>query len=274
VLLRRTLTLAFVTVAVAACSIGEMTMETVTYQAQTRSSGAKKCEPPFAKPKLSELKECMNGAGHCVEKSKIPSTDGLEECDDEKVCVANEVIAAAGAKLKACTFKMTKEQPGVCIGLAIPEIVKFKDALKPEECKPDQRCVPCIDLRDGSDNPLCDDAIGVYEKPCTGGGGKGKAAESCCHMAGTCMVEEGLPPDQKENLNRDTCSDGKLCVPASQASGNPVKCEVLGADGVCIDYCFASMLKGAGKTFRAGCGPTEICMPCLLGKSQGMLGCD
>ncbi len=272
-LLRRALTLAFVTFAVAACSIGEMTMETVTYQAQTKSSGQKKCEPPYAKPELSELKECMGGEGHCVDKTKIPSADDLEVCDAETVCLPNKIITAAGKKLKSCTFRIGKEQPGVCVGLAIPRIVQFKDVLVPDVCDPDERCTPCVNPEDGKDNPLCDE-VGVFENACTGGG-KGKGgAESCCHMAGVCMLEDSLPEDQTENLSADTCSGGKLCVPQSQVSGTPKTCDVLGADGVCIDLCFASMLRGVGRVMRAGCGPTEICMPCLIGKGQGMRGCE
>ena len=88
------------------------------------------------------------------------------------------------------------------------------------------------------------------------------------------MPEDIVDGEQREQLGRDVCSKKKLCVPASQADGKPVKCEVLGADGVCIDLCFAAMLRGASTVLRSSCGPTEVCMPCAIGKSQGMLGCE
>jgi hypothetical protein len=34
------------------------------------------------------------------------------------------------------------------------------------------------------------------------------------------------------------------------------------------------MLKGVQRPARGECAPTEICLPCVIGKSQGMPGCD
>ena len=269
-LLRRGLAVAACTIALAACSIGETTYETVTYPARKQPQAATICEPPFAKPDLGKLEACMDGKGHCYDKTKVPMPDELEACDGDTVCVPNKVLAAAGSKLKSCTFLGGK--PGACIELAVPRILQFKDALQKDVCEDDERCVPCINPEDGSPTPFCDD-IGVYEEPCAAGGAAGATA-TCCHGAGVCMLAEVLDGDQRESLERDLCPEKRLCVPASQADGKPVKCEILGADGVCIDLCFADIIKGAQIVMRSGCGPTEVCMPCAIGKTQGMLGCE
>ncbi len=271
-LLRRSIVLSAGLIALAACSIGETTFETVTYPARKKAQAASVCEPPFAKPDLEKLRSCMDGKGHCYDKTKVPMPDQLEPCDADTVCVPNKILKAGGSKLKSCTFVMGNK-PGACVELAIPMIIQFKDALKPDVCEADERCAPCIDPQSGDPTPFCDD-IGVYEKPCTTGDSDGSGTQTCCHGAGVCMTEDIVDGDQRKQLSRDLCPEKKLCVPGSQADGKPVKCEVLGASGVCIDLCFADMLKGARTAIRSSCGPTELCMPCAIGKSQGMLGCE
>ena len=83
----------------------------------------------------------------------------------------------------------------------------------------------------------------------------------------------GVPEDKREDLSRDTCMAGKLCAPAAMVSGNPDHCKVLGVPGVCLDVCFARMLSPAVSVVKGQCRPTEVCMPCLIGKGQGMPGC-
>lgn len=256
----------------AACSIGETTYETVTYPARKQAQAAKTCDSPFATPDLATLRSCMDGKGHCWDKTKLPASDDLEPCDADTVCVPNKILTASGGKLKGCTFFLG-DKPGACVGLAIPKLVEFKDTLKQDVCDEDERCVPCTNPEDGQPTPFCRE-IGVYDEPCTGGGVATSSPKTCCHGAGACVMADSLDADKREDLKRDQCSEQKLCVPAAQVDGKPVKCEVLGADGVCIDLCFAQMMNGASKAMRSDCGPTEICLPCAIGKGQGMIGCD
>lgn len=276
--LRRALTAGLVlagVVVATGCTIGEETYETVTYAARAKVSTAA-CDGPFAKVDMDELEKCQDGLGRCWDKKKVGSTEGLADCPGgDKVCVPNEIIAAGGEKkLKEC--KSLGGKPGRCLSMASPMMAENKGAIPPDVCDADtQRCAPCIHPINGSDTHLCDDKVGVYENECKGTNGKKAAqAESCCHGAGVCMLAESIDESQREQMTRQTCPSKKLCAPASQAEGTPVKCELLGADGVCIDVCFADILRGAGKVMRAGCGPTEVCMPCAVGKSQGMRGCD
>ncbi len=257
-----------------ACTIGETHFETVTYPARAKSSAIKTCTPPFAKPKLDDLKSCMDGKGHCWAKSKLPTTQDLEECDGETVCVPNAIIEAGGKALKSCTQKVSPGAKGVCVDLAVPRLVEFKDFLDKDVCDEDQKCVPCVNPETNEPVPFCNDEVGVFENDCTGGEGGGKRAQSCCHGAGTCMVAGALPEDQRENLKQGSCPDSKVCAPTAQVSGKPVKCEILGGDGVCMDLCFAEQMQGIGRHMRTSCGPTEVCIPCVLGKGQGMRGCD
>jgi hypothetical protein len=88
------------------------------------------------------------------------------------------------------------------------------------------------------------------------------------------MNREAAPADSRDDLARDTCPETKLCAPRAMVEGTPVKCSVTGVSGVCLDLCFATMLGPVGKAMRGGCGPTEVCLPCAVGKSRGMPGCD
>jgi hypothetical protein len=259
--------------ATSACTVGETLYETETYPARAKASAVKTCAGAFAKPDLATLKPCADGNGHCFDKTKVPATGDLEACDDNTVCVPNALLKAGGKKLKSCSS--LNDKPGACLDPAAPLMVQFKDAIPKGGCEGEMLCVPCVDVRNGEDTHMCDDEVGVYEAACSGGDGAGRAAtQSCCHGAGVCMLADAVDADQREDMTRQTCPSKKLCAPADQASGKPMKCDLLGADGVCVDLCFADMLRGAGKAMRSSCRATEICMPCALGKSRGMRGCE
>jgi hypothetical protein len=138
-------------------------------------------------------------------------------------------------------------------------------------CDPDERCAPCINPQNGEDTKICED-VGVYETACTGGGGSND--ELCCHGQGVCANQEAIPEDSRSDMEKDSCSGNKLCAPAALVDGHPVKCDVAGVEGVCLDYCFAKMMQGTARLMRGGCRATEVCLPCFLGKSRGMPGCE
>lgn len=253
-----------------ACSIGETTYETVTLPVRTKNE-TRTCTSPFAKPDLRKLEVCGNGKGHCFDGSKSPLPESkLEACSGSDVCVPDEVLSAGGGKLKSCTFFIGKK-PGACISTLVKDIDAHKNELQRDVCAEHERCAPCIDPTNGESSHLCDD-IGVHEQDCVGG--EGARAASCCHGFGVCMNEDAAPDSSRDQLSRDTCASNKLCAPASMVDGKPVKCSVLGFSGVCLDTCFASMLKATTSVTRSNCGPTELCLPCAIGKSQGMPGCD
>jgi len=253
-----------------ACSIGETTYETITLPVRAKNE-KRTCSSAFAKPDLSKLEPCGDGKAHCYDgaKTAIPASM-LAPCSGDEVCIPDKLLEAAGSKLKSCTFFLD-DKPGVCMSLAVKDVATNKDMLRQDACDRDERCIPCVDPRNGEDTHLCDD-VGVYEDDCVGG--QGKQAETCCHGFGVCMNEEAAPEDSRGDLSRDTCPAKQLCAPAAMVEGTPVKCEVLGVSGVCLDTCFAGMLKPTMPVMRGGCGPTEVCLPCAVGKSQGMPGCD
>jgi hypothetical protein len=37
-----------------------------------------------------------------------------------------------------------------------------------------------------------------------------------------------------------------------------------------MDLCFAPMFKSTEQVTRAGCGPTEVCMLCMVAAAKGM----
>jgi hypothetical protein len=263
--------MALVASAMAACAIAEDRHETVILPARAKKLAAGTCDSPFVVPDLSKLKSCGNGRGHCYDGAKLASTSDLPPCEGSEFCVPDKVLTAGGKKLQSCTSMGGK--PGVCSSLLLERLEKFKDLVPPDVCdKDNERCAPCINPEDGTDTQACDDT-GVHERACAAGG-EAAATQTCCHGAGDCINTDAVPEDKRGDMSRETCSEGKLCAPASMTNGTPVKCEALGIPGVCMDYCFAAMLKPGAAVMRGSCGITEMCLPCIVGKGQGVLGCD
>jgi hypothetical protein len=266
----------FVTVTMAVASIAPACFET-RYETQhfpvRKKTEAVTCDSPFVKPDLAKLKPC-HGGGHCYDKNKqpIPASE-LFPCDGDEVCVPDKLLVAAGEKLRTCRFFLG-DKPGACMSTLIKRVGDVKDQLQQDSCDADERCSPCINPLDGKETFACSNYWGVHEADCKGGGPSDEGPPACCHGMGVCMTEASAPPDAKAEMKRDACPERYLCVPASMADGNPVKCDVLGLSGVCIDTCFAAMFAGTSHFTRANCQPTEICMPCAIGASRGLLGCD
>jgi len=254
-----------------ACTMGHPNFETIEMPVHGQA-GANVCGSAFIKPDLTTLVACGDGSGHCYPGNKVavPNLPACENAGD--VCVPDSVLSANGKKPLSCTFYINGK-PGACTSILVSDIGAHKDALHQEGCQADERCAPCIDPRDNvTDTHLCD-AQGVHGEACEAGTAQ-QAATPCCHYAGVCMSKEAVPEGSRADMNRDSCSGDNLCAPAALADGVPEKCDVLGASGVCIDLCFATMLKGTSVALRSGCGPTEVCMPCAIGKDKGMPGCD
>jgi hypothetical protein len=261
-------------VSAVACTIGSPTYvhESTAASSLDKGSAAQKCDSDFVKVDLSTLTACGDGNGkaHCYDASKV-AMGGLSSCADGKVCVPDKILEAAGGKLQSCTFYIYGT-PGVCMSTAVPDVNSHKDILHQEACDPDERCIPCINPQNNEDTHTCDPQ-GVHGAACTAGDAQ-KEAAPCCHGAGSCMLSSAAPDGARGELSQDACPRDQLCAPASLVNGMPKKCSALGVDGVCLDLCFAAMLKGASGVIRGDCGSTEMCLPCAIGKSQGMPGCE
>lgn len=266
---RVVITAAFVGSLAAACSIGEVTHETITLPFRA-STETKTCDSKFVLPPVATLKPCGEGKGHCFDGTRV-NAPGLPACEGKDVCVPDEILNANGTKLKSCKF-FIGGAPGVCVSLLHDQVAAHKDQLQKDVCEADERCAPCVDPTNGKETKICE-ATGVHELPCTGGK-EANTAVACCHGSGTCINAEAVPEDQRGDLSREVCPAAQLCAPAAMVGGAPVKCSAAGLSGVCLDVCFASMMKSVSKAMRGGCGPTELCMPCLLAAGQGMPGCD
>jgi hypothetical protein len=255
-----------------ACTIGGPSYVHESMQSSNDSTGSAEqtCSGGFTKPDLSTLTACGDGKAHCYDASKV-AMGGLATCDDGKVCVPDKVLEANGGKLQSCNFYINNT-PGVCMNIAVPQVDQNKSVLHQEGCDPDERCIPCIRPDTKADTHVCDPQ-GVHADACTAAAAEPKAAP-CCHGSGVCIDSDAAPAGSRDQLHRDACAGDKLCAPAAMVSGTPQKCSALGIDGVCLDLCFASMLEGTGNVIRGDCHATEVCMPCAIGKSQGMPGCD
>ena len=162
--------------------------------------------------------------------------------------------------------------PGACTSLLLKQLAAHADQVTQDVCDADERCAPCADPRTGESTGTCD-ATGVHTGACSGGAGS--VGENCCHASGVCMDREAVPADSRDDMQTDSCSKaGQVCAPLSLSDGVPVTCDVVGLEGVCLDVCFAEQLRGTTALTRSSCGPTELCLPCVLGRSKGMPGCD
>jgi hypothetical protein len=270
------LTIFAFSVAAVACHVGEETDIIETYRAATTTTTIS-CSSPFIDVDLSKLKDCggKTGKGHCFDKTKgmfDPTQLTQPGCGDGELCVPDNVLTANGKPAKTC--KSFGGQPGACTSLLNQQLNENKDAVPPDVCDADtERCAPCIDPRTGKESGACA-ALGAHEQACTGG--KGDKIELCCHGVGTCVQKSSMPSGDADELKQDTCSKNSLvCAPSGLVNGEaPKTCDVLGVSGVCLDACFNDMLTGLKAAARGGCGPTEVCIPCVVGKSQGLPGCN
>ncbi len=252
-------------------------------------TGAGACTAPLAKIDVAKLTACQSGKGHCYPKAKVPALGAmLVACPNAaEVCVPDEVLTAGGDKLKTCKSVLGD---GACFTSSlVPEIAaKGGSALTKDVCDADQQCMPCVDpTNNNAPTPFCQ-PIGVSEQECAAAGGTTQApapatpAQTCCTQegvtSGVCIAESAIPEKQRSDTKQDTCPAANKCVPRMFVSGKPIKCNsgIMGA-GVCLAKCFNDMMGFAGDMglmSTAGCGRTEVCVPCMFGKDQGMPGCE
>jgi hypothetical protein len=255
----------------------------------TPAPGAGACTAPFVKVDINKLTPCKEGKGHCYPKTKVPGIGPmLIACPNAaEVCVPDEVLTAGGDKLKTCKSVLGA---GACFTSSLmPDIAaNGGGALTKDVCDADQQCMPCTDPRNNNaPTPFCQ-AIGVSEQECAATpGGTQQAApatpsQTCCTQegvtSGVCIAESAVPEKQRDDTKQDTCPAANKCVPRMFVSGKPIKCNsgIMGA-GVCMAKCFNDLMGFAGDMglmSTAGCGRTEVCVPCMFGKDQGMPGCE
>jgi hypothetical protein len=264
-----------------ACAINEHHVENIVIPARPDNEIVT-CNSPFVNPDPKALKACgddAHGKGHCYDVTKVPFTASeLPPCDGGapgEVCVPDSTLLANGAKVKSCTF-FFNGQPGACVSMLMKDVFSNKDVLKQDACDPDERCLPCVDPRNNQDTKLCA-PTGAHQNDCIGG--TGQAPVECCHAMGECIAESAVPEEDRGFMIHDVCPATTVCAPTSQLDANPTRCNVLGMSGVCLDVCFAAQLKGMTSLTRAGCGLTEVCLPCALADTQAhggehLVGCD
>lgn len=251
------------------------------------------CDAKLVKVDLAKLTACGDGKGHCYAKDKAGIFAAkYTACPDPKqVCVPDEVLEAGGGKLKSCTS--ISKMPGGCFTAKLmPEILERGGSALPKDvCGADQLCIPCTDpLSNNAPSGMCE-PIGVTEESCEGTGSSSSSGGTsttpaptqnpgCCISAGkangVCLAESTVPEDKRSSLKQDVCPAQNKCVPKAMAENRPVKCDSNLGAGVCMDKCFDQTMAVAGMfglMDRSTCTATELCIPCLFGKSQGMPGC-
>lgn len=272
------LTATALAVASVACTVGETRYEKLYLPVRDEpTEGPAVCATDdWVQPDLTRLTVCGQGKGHCygAKKSALGGGFAKDTCKaDGEVCYPDAVLAAGGKKLKKCAAIIGNG--GGCIVLdLVPEMrERGKGLLKQDACDDGEVCAPCINPEaDNASTTFCEPQ-GVHDRDCRGGPAT-EATEVCCHGMGSCLSRDGVPADARDDLTGQECSENKLCAPAAMVSNKPVKCEVAGFDGVCMDTCFAEVLQGAEGLLRASCQVTERCIPCAVAAGRGMPGCE
>jgi hypothetical protein len=213
---------------------------------------------------------------HGIGGSHDPKGDNDYEdpaCQESEICVPDKILEANGQKLQSCEFG---GNPGVCMSKIAKRINDNASALPKGGCDGDDEvCTPCKDPTAGNADTHTCDAMGVHGDACVGG--KGASGVSlCCNGLGLCTEKDGIPGGNADSLPKDSCKkESQVCAPAALIDNKPEKCELPGGiDGVCLPFCFAEQLQGAKAGLRSSCNALSFCLPCAVGKSQGMPGCE
>lgn len=268
-----------------------------TTQAGSGSDAGATCAAPVTPTDPSTLPKCAcakGGSARCVPRSRVPGSlgDKLDTCDSAGApgaCVPDDVVASGGAPPPQCKSKFGD---GRCVDVCVPEVNKQMDLLDRGEgdvCKPDARCVPCI-------NPLDKKPTGVCEIGETSGtacnaptssssssstGDTQPASPAACPYTGPPVVDPStfpscgdgahctpanlVPATQASKLA--TCATG-LCVPdkAIAAGGNylPKTCKsIAAAEGRCTNVNIPAVAAQKDKLPRDLCDANERCAPCF-----------
>jgi hypothetical protein len=90
-------------------------------------------------------------------------------------------------------------------------------------CLASERCIPCFNPIDGSDNGVCHYACdpGPQREP--------KILPGCCGADGFCVDSTLLGPADRARLAQETCGSGKVCAPKDPSTTN-FACEVRGSE--------------------------------------------
>jgi hypothetical protein len=278
---------------VSACSIGSPTH--LIYNAgddddddtATTTSASLTCDSPFVTPDLSTLTACGATAGgtggHCYDADKVPTMGTLPAtCSGTQVCVPDSILEAGGTTaLETCTSVIGK--PGACVSDFIAEIDKEKAQLGQDVCATGESCVPCVNPLDNLATPFCQ-RIGVHQDACGAAeaGASMPAATTpqlCCPTEGAppqgvCLQGDDIPASQRGKVGQNVCPPDYSCVPSSFTNNDPVACSSAEGSGFCVDECFTGYL-GDRALLQGSCpGPRDKCVPCLVGKGEGLPGCQ
>src|SRR6185295_4602839 len=90
--------------------------------------------------------------------------------------------------------------------------------------------------------------------------------ERCCGGIGSCVPRTLVPPDQIDQLGRDSCTTSdSLCAPDELSSGTsrPTTCSsIAGAEGRCLPACLPDIAAQADRLPRDVCPTNHLCAPC------------
>ncbi len=213
---------------------------------------------PSEPPRTFE--RCCGAMGACVPESIVPEAQrsqlGPDTCTEGGSLCVPDALADSTARPPTC--RSLGDVEGRCLPACLPAVAAQADRLPRSTCDMGSLCTPCFD-------PLSGDATGA----CTLNGDMPAEPpttfDRCCGGIGACVPSSIVPPDQRDDLGRDSCTmAGALCVPDSLSSGaTPPSCRSLGDfEGRCLPECLPAVAAQRDRLPRSTCAAMHLCTPC------------
>ena len=162
--------------------------------------------------------------GSCVPANEVPTQGaGFFNCaNSTDKCMPRFLIETLGVvRFKSCHSVGSVE--GRCLPICLPIVSVQPLPLPQDECLSSERCFPCFNPINGTDNGICTYGCdpGPAREPTTFPG--------CCGTDGVCLDADLLGPADKARLRQESCGANALCAPKDPTTPN-FPCEVRGSE--------------------------------------------
>jgi hypothetical protein len=146
--------------------------------------------------------------GSCVPLSQVPTqAAGLPNCTNSTdKCMPRFLIETLGdVRFKSCHSVGSVE--GRCLPSCLPIVNGQPLPLPQDDCLASERCLPCFNPLDGTDNGICKYQCdpGPQREPVIFPG--------CCGSDGVCLSADLLPLQDRPRLRQESCGANSLCAP-------------------------------------------------------------
>lgn len=162
--------------------------------------------------------------GWCVLATDVPTqASGLPYCADPTYKCVPQFLIQTNSKVRFKSCRSVGHVEGRCLPQCLPAISGQPLPLPQDDCLPNERCLPCFNPIDGTDNGVCSYECdpGPQQEPATFPG--------CCGTEGVCLDATLIGPQDQARLQKESCGKGQLCAPKNPLAPS-FSCEVIGGE--------------------------------------------